>query len=235
MSDKLVALTPSLHNRLRFLPNADYSFAKKTHFCPVLLSEVFAAALNYPIVFPLGDEVILPQMVLSVRPGVNPSVADDGQWVGSYLPRMFRHYPFTLVPDSSTGKGLVMFRENAVHFCDEGKLLYVKRGDNYAPSPLLNQIKAALTSFDAEAEKTSALCRLLQNAKVLRDAGIKLDVAGEQKTVRGFAAVDWQKVIELDDVTLANWTRNGLIQLCLLYTSPSPRDIIAHLVFRILL
>jgi hypothetical protein len=40
-------------------------------------------------------------------------------------------------------------------------------------------------------------------------------VDDQLQTISGFAAVDWKKVVQLDDATLATWTRIGLIQLIL--------------------
>ena len=213
MSETLIALSPEAHNRLRFDPKADYSFAQKTHICPLLISEINKAARNYPVVFPAGEGVIVPQMLLSAKPNNNPSVSEDGRWQGGYIPLHLRRYPFFLGREKNADKAVLLFDEKAPQLGEEGKLLYNKRGDKFVASPLLKQVKDSLVSFDQEYQKTRAVCSLLQKAGVLKAGKLDVIAEGKKQTIRGFSVVDWELVTKLDDATLANWTRIGLIQL----------------------
>ena len=214
MSNSLIALSSETHSQLRFSPKADFSFAKKTHICPLLHSELSLAAQYYPVVFPSGKGVITPQVMLSVEPGTNPSVAENGSWQGGYLPLHFRRYPFYLGREADADQGIILFDKTATQLSEkEGRPLYQQEENTYVASPVLEDIKKNLVLFDQEYQKTRALCSLLQNAKVLKEGKLSLRINGQEQTVRGFAAVDWDAVTKLDDQTLANWTRIGLIQL----------------------
>ncbi|OMH30396.1 SapC family protein [Motiliproteus sp. MSK22-1] len=213
MSESLTALSPEAHNRLRFDPKADFGFAQKTHICPLLITEVSKAARNYPVVFPAGKGVIVPQVMFSVKPNANPSVSEDGSWQGGYIPLHLRRYPFFLGREKDADKAVVLFDQSAPQIGEEGKLLYNKRGDNYVASPVLKQIKESLVGFDQEYQKTRAICGLLQKAGVLKAGKLDVLANGKKQTIRGFSVVDWDLVTKLDDATLANWARIGLIQL----------------------
>ena len=214
MSSSLVALSSEVHNRLRFEPKADFSFAKKTHICPLLHSEISLAAQHYPVVFPSGEGIITPQVMFSVEPNTNPSVADNGSWQGGYLPLHFRRFPFFLGREAKADEAIVLFDKDAPQLGDKkGKLLYNKKGNRFVSSPLLEDIKSNLIAFDSEYQKTRALCSLLQTANVLKEGKLSVNIEGKAQTVRGFSAVDWEAVTKLDDATLAHWARIGLIQI----------------------
>jgi hypothetical protein len=213
MLETLTPLVPDQHNRLRYEAKADYSFAKDIHISPLLLSEVSKAARDYPVVFPSGKGVIVPQQLLSIIPNRNYSVAEDGTWIGGYTPRHLRRYPFFLGRDKKLETAILMFAEGAPQLGDEGKLLYNKRGKKFVASHVLKQIKSGLISYDEEYQATRALGALLQAAGVLEEGRLTGTIDGKEQTVRGFSVVNWKKVVKLDDVTLANWARIGLIQL----------------------
>ncbi|PID44321.1 MAG: hypothetical protein CSA52_00275 [Gammaproteobacteria bacterium] len=214
MSTKLTVLTVKNHNRLRFEKKNDFSFARAEHHCPLLASEVYTASSSYPIVFPDGGETIIPQAMLSAIPNSNQCVAEDGSWKAGYLPLHFRRYPFFLGREKNADQAVILFDESAPHLGEtHGKLLYNKRGEKFTASPLLIEIKDSLKRFDEEYQKTRALGKLLKNAKVLSPAKMTVETGGRKQKIAGFSIVDWNKVQKLDDATLANWARIGLIQL----------------------
>ncbi|ARU55022.1 SapC-like protein [Oleiphilus messinensis] len=213
MLEKLSFLTVKEHSRLRFQPKVDFSFAKTQHTCPLLATELFAAASSYPIVFP-AEGTIIPQAILSAKPNENNLIGENGEWVGRYLPLHFRRYPFFLGREKKSDQSTLLIDAAAPQFDEkEGKLLYNKRGDTYSASQTLKDIKTSLIQFDEQFQKTQALCKLLKNANVLEPAKLTLTNDGKSQTIRGFSVVSWKKVQELDDATLANWSRIGLIQL----------------------
>lgn len=213
MSESLTALSSSAHNRLRYEPKDDFGFARKNHVCPLLLGEVQWAAETYPVVFPSGKGVIVPQQLLSIRPDINPAVDENGAWKGGYIPLHFRRYPFYLGRQKNGEETVLMFDQNAPQLGEEGKLLFNKRGNKHVASPILKQIKERLVSYDTNYKTTRALCALLQQADVLVEGSLRGNIGGQKHAVRGFSVVSWERVVKLDDKTLAHWTRVGLIQL----------------------
>ncbi len=214
MSTQLTVLSVKKHNRLRFKKKNDFSFSKTEHNCPLMASEIYAASSSYPIVFPDGGETIVPQAMLSAIPHTNNCVSEDGSWRAGYIPLHFRRYPFFLGREKNADQAVILFDESAPQLSEtDGKLLYVKRGEKFAASALLNEIKNSLKQFDAEYQRTRALGKLLKNAKVLSPARMTVQTGGKKQKIAGFSVVDWDKVQKLDDATLANWTRIGLIQL----------------------
>jgi len=213
MPESFTALSSSAHNRLRYEPKDDFGFARDKHVCPLLIGEVQWAAQTYPVVFPSGKGIIVPQQLMSVRPGINPAVNEDGSWKGGYIPLHFQRYPFFLGRPKNGKETVLMFDQDAPQLGEEGKLLYNKRGNKYVASPILKQVKERLTSYDVDYRRTRDLCALLQQADVFVEAGLKGKIDGKEHVVRGFSVVSWDRVVKLDDKILAQWARIGLIQL----------------------
>jgi hypothetical protein len=215
MSDNLVPLNRETHRDLRVLPPTDLSFARDLHVCPLHWKEIPKAARAFPIVFPPAESsVIIPQALLSLTPGGNNLVDDAGRWLGPYLPVHLRRHPFYLGRDAERDEATILVDESSNRLSREsGDSLFEERDGEVVPAPALEQVRATLLSFDAEHQKTMIICERLKTTGVLLDGRLNLTVDGEQKSVGGFSAVDWQRVLDLDDATLADWTRVGLIEM----------------------
>ena len=147
MTSKLVFLNAQTHAGLQFTQLSDYSFAAKHHHCPLLASEIYAASIHYPVLFPVDDPVI-PHAVFSLEQGSNPFIADDGSWNGGYLPLQYRRYPFYLGREQDSDTTAVMFDESAPHFNgDDGKPLFTQDGEQSTASPLLEKRQVNADEF----------------------------------------------------------------------------------------
>ena len=107
-----------------------------------------------------------------------------------------------------------MFDPDAPQFqAEDGKPLFQEKDGEWVPSPVLEDVRRFLGNLEREFQRTRALFAPLREKDVLVPAQLKLTVNGKQHAVRGFSMVDWNKVKELDDATLAGWARSGLIAL----------------------
>jgi hypothetical protein len=108
-----------------------------------------------------------------------------------------------------------MYDADAPQFKDNnGKALFEERNDQTVATPLLDEIQKYLAGLNSEFKKTKDFFNRLKEKNVLKPSQITLtDKEGKEHKVRGFATVDWNEVKKLDDATLAQWTRDGLIQM----------------------
>jgi len=61
---------------------------------PLLASEFFEAAREYPIVFARGEAGPVPAALLGLREAENLYVDNAGKWDARYIPAFVRRYPF---------------------------------------------------------------------------------------------------------------------------------------------
>ncbi len=214
MFKNLKLLSKETDRQLKFNGVNDFSFAKEETICPLMLSEINVASRFFPIVFPVQGNMV-PQALLSLQKGENRYVSDEGRWQVKYVPLHLRRYPFVLGQKDAESPLLVMYDADAPQFKDNnGKALFEERNDQTVATPLLDEIQKYLAGLNSEFKKTKDFFNRLKEKNVLKPSQITLtDKEGKEHKVRGFATVDWNEVKKLDDATLAQWTRDGLIQM----------------------
>ena len=211
MFENIEALDPEKHKDLRFSPNDNFSFAAAQSSAPLSASEVVEAAKHFPVVFST-EGPFLPLALFSVRDGENAFVNDDGEWLAPYVPAHIRRYPFILGNTDTPDNFSVMFVPDAPHFTAEGGVnerLFVEDGEK---GTTLTMAVEFLTTFQNEIGATEKLLQPLLDTEVLTMQRIELSNAeGKSVSFDGVRAIDKEKIVELDDATLAGWVRGGLM------------------------
>jgi hypothetical protein len=213
-----VPLMADKHAEAGLLPEASYEFSKGTNSVPISHNEFIEAAKFYPIVFSSTAEVD-PVVVLGVENDKNLFVTADGKWAkDKYVPAYVRRYPFVFTSDG---------KEKLFLCVDEASERFVKKA------------KKKDINFFAEGKQTDAtnnaleFCKRFYNdqlathafAKKIADAGLladkKLTVTpkdgGKPINLTGFKIVDAEKLQKLDDKTVVEWHKNGLLSLIYLH------------------
>lgn len=204
-------LDPTKHKHLRFKPVADFWFAAGLASAPLIASEVVKAAKHYPVVFST-DGPLLPLAMLSVKEGVNAFVGSRGEWLAAYVPAHVRRYPFIFGNTDDADRYTLMFVRDAPHFWEaDGEPLFTEDGERGA---VLAKAVDFLTAFQRELVDTEKLMAPLAETGVLTMQRIDITrTDGASVSFKGFRTVDREKLTALDDTTLANWVRNGLMGL----------------------
>ena len=92
--ERVVALNDQAHAKLKVRPAISFAYAARTNSVPLLASEFFDAAREYPIVFARGETGPVPAALLGLREAENLFVDRDGRWDARYVPAFVRRYPF---------------------------------------------------------------------------------------------------------------------------------------------
>ncbi len=209
MFTNLENLDSERHRKMRFKPVADCRFAASLSSAPLSATEVVEAAKHYPLVFP-AEAPILPMALFSLKDGANTFIDAEGKWLASYVPAHVRRYPFILGNTDKPDNYTVMLAIDAPHFSDpKGEPLYTKDGEM---SEVLSKAVEFLKLFQGEVAATEKLLAPLADSGVLTTQRIDLARAdGTTKSFDGVRAVDREKLKALDDATLAEWVRGGLM------------------------
>jgi len=211
MFKNLETLDPEKHKDLRFAPADNFNFAAAVASAPLGASEVVDASRALPVAFsPEGP--LVPVAVFSIREGENAFINANGEWQGAYVPAHIRRYPFILGDSGSPDSFSVMFAPDAPHFKNaKGEALFTEDGKQ---GETLAKIMEFLTAFQSEIAGTEKLLAPLAETGVLTLQRLDLtDAEGKTSSIDGVRAVDREKLVALDDATLAGWVRSGLMMV----------------------
>ncbi|MCX7155903.1 MAG: SapC family protein [Rhodocyclales bacterium] len=193
--ERVVALNDQTHAQLKVRPATSFAYAAKTNSVPLLASEFFEAAREYPIVFARGEAGPVPAALLGLREAENLYVDSGGKWDARYVPAFVRRYPF--VPGKGAeGELLVCIDEASPCFdSKEGEPLFAAG----KPTAQLEHAIKFLTEFHQAAALTEQLGRRLDELGLLRQADSLAQLNdGTQVRLNGLNVVDETRLRALD-------------------------------------
>jgi hypothetical protein len=197
--ERVVALNDQTHAKLKVRPATSFAYAARTNSVPLLASEFFECAREYPIVFARGEAGPVAAALLGLREAENLYVGKDGTWDARYVPAFVRRYPF--VPGKGVQGELLVCIDEASECFDarEGEPLFM----DGKPSPQLEHAMKFLAEFHQGAATTELLGRRLQDLGLLRpsDSVAQLN-DGTQFRLNGLSVVDESKLRALDRDTV---------------------------------
>jgi len=208
--ESVVALNDQTHAKVKMRPATSFTYAAKTNSVPLLASEFFEAAREYPIVFAHGEAGPMPAVLLGLRESENLYVDNAGKWDARYIPAFVRRYPF--VPGKGAqGELLVCIDEASECFdADVGEPLFAAG----KPTPQLEHAMKFLAEFHQAAGATELLGRRLQELGLLRQADSLAQLNdGSQFRLNGLNVVDEAKLRELDRDAVQELFGNGSLSV----------------------
>nr|WP_319493598.1 SapC family protein [uncultured Desulfobacter sp.] len=214
LPDNFEPLDPEKHQALRFSELSHFNFAKSLSSVPISLTELQQAANFYPIVL-LGDGSPVPNVLLSIENGTHPYIDDQGKWKVPYIPLCLRLYPFLLAKSESKENGQSQYvfclDRTADHFAGEtGEPLYTESGDIRG---FVTHTFDTLKLYQQELAAVQSLLARLYEMGAITDRTLEFRVGEENKSLNGFRGVDMEKLIALDDASLAEMVKNGTMSL----------------------
>lgn len=211
MFKNLTNLDVDIHKNLRFEPSVSLKFAATTPSAPVVASEMSQAMRQFPIVFP-EDGPLLPFVFMSLKQDENAFIDADGAWLGDYLPAHIRRFPFILGHTDDPDKFTIMFDDDASEISEvSGNRLYDDEG---GMAPALTETVEFLQAFQSEIQATEMLLKPLIEKDVMTQQNISVNRPdGSTWTFDNVRAVDMDRVRALDDATIAEWARSGLMDV----------------------
>ena len=206
--EKVAPLNDKVHAGLKVRPPAGFGYAAKTNSVPLLASEFFDAAREYPIVFAHSPEGPVPAALLGLRDAENLYVGADGRWDARYIPAFVRRYPF--VPAKGPqGEMIVCIDEASPCFDGKGgEPLFV----DGKPSPQLDHAMKFLSEFHNGVTVTDTLGKHLEALGLLRQADSVAQLHdGTQFRLAGLSVVDETKLRQLAPDAVQELFANGTL------------------------
>jgi hypothetical protein len=208
---KPVLLNAEAHKDLKFTSTTTYKHAKDIGSALLLGHEFMMVAKEFPIVFVKDandnwDSVAL----MSLKSDTNLFVGKNGEWLGQYVPAVFRRYPFILSQLDGQEDYSVCFDEESRCFGKkDGKALFTETGEQ---SGTLKNVLNFLNEFQANYQTTQQFIAKMNELNLLKDIQGTFTVKdGEQFTLTGMWVIDEPKLTELDDKTVAELFKSGFL------------------------
>jgi hypothetical protein len=177
-----------------------YPFAARDALMPIGASEFPHVASAMPIAFMEQSGRYTPVAVMSTNPGSNLFVGPQSEWLGSYVPAVYRGYPFgrwpsepggpmTLCIDEDSGLIVEVGEENADRFFEpDGKL-----------SAVLSQLAEFLQYTQQDLVNAGWIVMALAEAGLIKAWPLTVLVSGRQVAVEGLYRVDEAALNAIDD------------------------------------
>ncbi len=209
----LAPIVPERHASMKLANNRDFSFAAEANAIPLTVDEIPTAMRHYPIVLAPGKPAT-PVALVGFERGKNLQVMEDGTWrKGSYIPAYVRRYPFGLVRKSAD--------ENSHILCaDMSSTLLSETGDG---QPLFNEDKSPSETakraldfcerYTISTERTRIVMREAEELGLIGPSEVTITRGETKRKVDGFAVISEEKLRALDDATLADLVRRGVMTI----------------------
>ena len=183
-----------------------YDFARNTAIVPLIVTELFAAASTYPIVF-ITEPVPSVLAVLGLRQAQNLFVSGDGtKWDAPYVPAYVRRYPFVFLRHDNDD--LTLCIDEAANALEPGRARPLFEDGKRTPV-----IEHAL-QFCVEFQRGHLATEAFMKALIERDLLIPYQITstlelGEKLAATGFKVIDETRVAKLPDDVIVHWYRQG--------------------------
>jgi len=205
---RIVRLDPSVHDKLRISPAADFSFAGSSNSVPIILQEFAESAKEYPIAFAkAADSQFVPVAVLGLADGENLFVDASGLWDARYVPAFVRRYPFVPAESNEDKQLIVCFDDSCPRFNQlDGEPLLIAG----QPSAYLGQIIGFLREYHASSITTADFAETLNRLGILVERRADaVSPAGERYSLSGLWVVDETELQKLDMEQVERLFRSG--------------------------
>ena len=205
----IIPVNRDRHGTLRWRAPQNFAFAAQRMLIPLVGAELPAAALSLPIAFVQQQDRYVPVAVLALERDQNLFVAEDGRWLGRYVPAELRAYPFTMQP-TDDGRRVLCVDEDSACLTDspDATPLFTEEG---TPSQRLSQVLEFLASAERSRAATAIACAALQTHGVIVPWPISVRSDTGERQIEGLFRSDEAALNALSDEAFLEIRRTGAL------------------------
>lgn len=193
--ETVVPITLGRHGKWSIEKGKDFSYCRAINACPLMVSEFRAAAATLPLVFSRSDTGAVPAVILGLEHDRSAMVAEDGSWIGRYIPAFLRRYPFVFAAGQDGEQYTLCLDESFDGLDQEGQ-----RGDRLftdegQPTEAMNASLEFTKNFEIENRRTQAFCKLLEDHDLLDPMNAQITLPdGTKRALTGFQTVSRERL-----------------------------------------
>ena len=233
----IVPITTKSHLNYKFKELKYFNFFKKKGLVPFCIAELTKVVTNFPIVFSKINNNFALSFLTSFSPEQNLFINEKGEWIGNYIPAMYRTMPFVFPKKDNELSVLAYIEELGCVFSNETDDESCKNlFDNGDFSKPFKEKINFINTFNANMQLTLKICKDLDAAKLLTKWPLKVKFNDQDKEVEGLYKINNEKLIEyinnknknihIDDLMMQlaygqMFSVNNLEKIAALYTGVS--------------
>lgn len=199
------------HGTKKWLHFNSYEFSAREAVIPLAAQELSHAVMSLPVGFvPQGDGFI-PVAILGLTPGENLLVGANGQWLGRYIPAVFRCHPFHLM-NRADGQIVLYVREDSGLVVDgpNGEPFF---DENANAAKSTNDILALLQHVHQGRLVAQRMCQALEKHGLIQPWAINVQTPEGNQRIDGIYRIDEAKLNGLDPAAVAELHAAGALPL----------------------
>lgn len=193
-------LTPQRHGNKGLSPIRSYLFAAPASLVPIAVTEFGSVASSMPIAFIQEEGHYSAVAVLSLIGGRNFFVSPGNQWLGRYVPIVFRAYPFRLLRRDPGSEDYVLCIDEACPELTEAggdaQPLYTAEGKL---APMVEVVTDLLQRYERGRLLAGKALAALAEASIICPWEVKVKLADGEQTARGLHRIDETALGRLGD------------------------------------
>lgn len=210
----LVPISRETHASMRVSPLRSFDFAAQMTAVPVFGGELIQFSHEIPVILIADGDGFTPAALCGVSAGENLLIDDQGRWMGSNIPNIWKRGPFRLARvEGGEEEKLVLCLDDESPLVNhaEGQPLFDETG---APSPLLNAASALLGQMEHEMRATRKICAALHQLGMIVPWSLEIPQGdGTSRRVSDLYQVDEAKIAKLSAEDLAALRDLGALPL----------------------
>lgn len=208
-----VAVTPEQHASKRWRAPSNFTFAAHDSVAPLVLAEIGAAAVAMPLAFIKNGEQFELVAVLAYTVGENVFVTPNGQWIGRYVPVVYRTRPFRFLRAENAPDSVLCVEEASelVSELGEGEPFFAEGGE---PSAALKANMELLQHAERSRQMTTGAVSALHGAGLIEEWPVTIQLpTGEEQRIGGLHRVNEAALAAATDDTYLQLRRTHAIPL----------------------
>lgn len=214
MYKNIEVLNKSNHSKLSLDKLEGYKASAPSKYIPLGISEVTRLSSKFPVVIGGTEDSLHFTAVLGLGNQENFFANGINFEDRRFVPMFMRTYPFVMVNAKVEGSDkvsrVVAFDKDAKELGDKKEFpLFDKKGEM---TDVLSQRVELLKMFDQDRFRADAFVQELKDKDLLTKRSIKMKLEEGKDAaplLTDFYVVDRKKLTELDDATIANWSKRG--------------------------
>lgn len=188
-------ITLERHGLKHWLNYSNYTFAAGDALCPLVIQELPKAVLAMPIGFIAEGEHFVPVAVQGLEVGQNLLVALDGRWLVSYVPALYRGYPFHLATMEGGGQVLCIDEASGLMSESIGEPFFNADG---TPGEAVLGVLEFFNQIEANRQLTRSICAVLQQHGLIQSWPLTVQVEQGEQRIEGLFRIDEAALNGLD-------------------------------------
>lgn len=196
---KFVVISRERHGAKRLRAHENFAFLAGEALAPIVNAELQAVALSMPMGFAEQSGRYSLVAVMSFIPGRNLFVGPENQWLGKYIPAVYRGYPFRLLRQEGTEDFVLSIDEESrliVDADETGEAFYDSEGK---PSVSVQAMTNFLEGVERSRTATDLAIAALAKAGVICPWDIRIKTGDGEKPVSGLHRIDEAALNALGD------------------------------------